>query len=237
MKKLSLILIIALLITILLLPVSKFIFSYFGYTFEFHSNTAYSAIIAVLSVVALIVSLIIDLEVVSKPLGILLAIIPLLNLFSCIRYLFPAKIENKLMYGFALVSIACCCGLCVVFVKSLPLKVCTLTFSSIMIAAMGFIGFFSLVFGSFSVDTHVMRVDSPNGYYCAEVINSDQGALGGDTCVYVSKNPSEIDAGVFKLYAKPQMVYFGEWYEYETIKVSWKDDDTLIINSKEYDIK
>ncbi len=235
MKKISLILIIALLITILILPVSKIIISCFDYRFELSSNTVYSAIIAILSAVALIVSLIIDLEVVSKPLGVLLAIVPMLNLFSCIVYLFPIKLENKLMFGFALVSIACCCALCEIFSKPFVLKVISLVLSSLMIVCVAFVGFISLFF-VFGDSTVVLKADSPNGEYYAEVTRVDQGALGGDTCVYVTKNPSEIDAGVFKLYAKPRMVYFGEWYEYETISVSWKDDDTLIINSSEYDI-
>lgn len=236
MKKLSSILIVALLITILILPVSKFIFSHFGYTFEFCSNTVYSAVIAVLSAVTLIISLHIDLQIVSKPMGVLIAIIPILNLISCIVYLFPIKTENKLMYGFALVSIVCSCALCALFSKPFVLQVTALVLSGLMIACVTFVGFLSLFF-VFGDTTVVAKFDSPDGKCFAEVVSVDQGALGGDTCVYVLKNPTVIDAGVFKLYAKPRMVYFGEWYEYETIKVSWKDDDTLIIDSKEYDIK
>ena len=93
------------------------------------------------------------------------------------------------------------------------------------------------IFGNIGQTTVVKSVDSPNGTYCAQVINNDQGALGGDTVVEVYTNTATVSAWVFTLEKKPRTVYVGEWYEYETIRLCWEDDTRLFINGKEYSVK
>ncbi len=77
---------------------------------------------------------------------------------------------------------------------------------------------------------------SPDNMYYAQVIDSNQGALGGDTHVNVYEN-REIDAGFFKIRKKPQMVFFGDWGAYEKMQIYWKNESCLVINSRKYDIK
>lgn len=91
-------------------------------------------------------------------------------------------------------------------------------------------------FGNIGVNTVVKSIKSPNGLYYAEVIDSDQGALGGDTLVYVYKN-KEINALVFKICEQPQRAYYGEWGEFENMDIYWKNDSCLVINSVEYEIE
>jgi hypothetical protein len=36
--------------------------------------------------------------------------------------------------------------------------------------------------------------------------------------------------------ARPKQLYLGEWGEYETMDIYWKNDDCLVINGKEYGV-
>ena len=99
-----------------------------------------------------------------------------------------------------------------------------------------FISFIFLTFGNIGQNTVVQTIESPNGEYYAQVIDSDQGALGGDTLVDVYQK-SGINAFLFKIEKKPQRVYWGDWGEFENMQIYWKDDNRLVINSVEYEIK
>ena len=77
-------------------------------------------------------------------------------------------------------------------------------------------------------NTVVMTLVSPQGTYTAKVINSDQGAMGGNTLVEVYKG------GLFGREKKVDRVYTGPWGEYETMEIYWKNDHCLVINSVEY---
>jgi hypothetical protein len=104
-----------------------------------------------------------------------------------------------------------------------------------MVLPIWFLSFIALIFGNFGQNTVVQAVESPNGKYCALVIDSNQGALGGDTLVDVYEN-SGFNAILFEIKKKPQRVYFGDWGEFEDIQIYWKDNNCLVINSVEYDI-
>ena len=70
-------------------------------------------------------------------------------------------------------------------------------------------------------NTVVQTPESPDGEYVAQVIRSDQGALGGDTLVevYPKEKPRQ-----------KQRVYVGEWGEYTAMEICWKTDTCLVIN-------
>ena len=89
---------------------------------------------------------------------------------------------------------------------------------------------------SIGQNTVVQIVESPSGKYYAQVIDSDQGALGGDTLVDVDEK-SGINVILFKIEKKPQRVYSGDWGECNDMQIDWKDDDCLIIHSTEYQIR
>ena len=129
----------------------------------------------------------------------------------------------------------CCCILTVKHAKPLAYKIVALVLSALLALP---IGFFSLlvVFFPIGQNTVVQTLESPTGRYYAELINSNQGALGGETVVYVYER-WEIDLLLFKIEKEPQQVYFGEWYEFENMKIHWKDDRCIVINSVEYGIK
>lgn len=100
----------------------------------------------------------------------------------------------------------------------------------------GFFSFITLIFGNIGQNTVVQTVESPNGKYYAQVIDSNQGALGGDTLVDVYKK-SGINFILFRIEKKPQRVYFGDWGDFENMQIDWKDNGCLVINSVEYQIK
>ncbi len=89
---------------------------------------------------------------------------------------------------------------------------------------------------NFGFNTVVKTVRSPDGAYVAEVIDSDQGALGGDTIVTVRENKT-YNAFFFELRKKSERVYTGEWGEYVNMNIYWRDGRTLIVNSNTYTMK
>ncbi len=94
------------------------------------------------------------------------------------------------------------------------------------------IGIFSL-FGNITQNTVIKTVKSPKEKHYAQVIACDQGALGGNTLVYVC----ESEPFIFKIKRLPKKIYQGEWGEFEDMKIYWKEDNCLVINSAEYEIE
>lgn len=93
--------------------------------------------------------------------------------------------------------------------------------------------FFAAIFGNIGKTTVIDSVESPSGRYYAELLDNNHGATGGNTEVVVHER-CLINAIVFRIEKQPKTVYHGEWGEFMNMKITWKDDDTLIINSAEY---
>ena len=105
----------------------------------------------------------------------------------------------------------------------------------VLLFPMGLLSLFSLFpIGRNSV---VQTLPSPGGTYYAEVIDSDQGALGGDTLVEVYDNQKRINLFVLSVQKKPQRVYWGDWGEFKTMKLEWQSEQVLLINGKPYGIQ
>lgn len=87
---------------------------------------------------------------------------------------------------------------------------------------------FSCALGDLTENTVVQTLHSPDGAYIAQVISSDQGAMGGSTLVevYPEGKPRQ-----------KQRVYTGQWEEYTTMEIYWKTDTCLVINGTEYPIE
>lgn len=78
------------------------------------------------------------------------------------------------------------------------------------------------------------RINSPQNKYCAEVVISDYGAMGGNTSVQV-KNYNEFDADLFflKIEEKPKRVYLTQWDGWKNMEIYWKNENCLVIDGKE----
>lgn len=86
--------------------------------------------------------------------------------------------------------------------------------------------------------THTRTVEdtleSPDGALYAEICTVD--ALFGETMEVVVRDNAPAGALFGSYTYKAQTVYEGEPHEIQTAKIEWKDDDTLLINGKEYNI-
>ena len=218
----------------ILYPAGVIITACLGYSFELISVSAFAIAIAALSVWVVALDLNCRNTLENDTIRILLAIITPLSLINAVFYIFECP--QIWVIASVLLSAGCCCYLTVKYGKPLTLKVVTLVLSALMILPIGFFSFIALIFGNIGQNTVVQTVESPSGKYYAQVIDSDQGALGGDTLVDVYQDCG-INALVFKIEKKPQRVYFGEWGEFNTMQIHWKDDNCLVINSVEYEIK
>ena len=234
MKKAISILICLLFSLTMLYPAGVIITACFGYSFELISVSAFAIAIAVLSVCIVILDLVFKNQLESKTVQILPAIITPLSLINAVFYIFECP--QIWVIASVLLSAGCCCYLTVKYGKPLTLKVVTLVLSALMILPIGFFSFISLLFGNIGQNAVVQTVESPSGKYYAQVIDSDQGALGGDTIVQV-RHKEEFNALLFKITKKPQRVYLGDWGEFETLKIYWVDDKHITINGKTYEIE
>lgn len=135
-------------------------------------------------------------------------------LFFCCRVCLPYKITC------GIVSL----GLLLVFVLA--------------IAWMSFCFLLERLVGELGETTVVKELSSPNQGYVAEVVDVDLGATGGDTIVRVSGQGKEIPLLIGKMTnTVRQVVYEGEWGEFQTMEIRWKDEHTLEIDGKEYDVE
>lgn len=93
--------------------------------------------------------------------------------------------------------------------------------------------FFQFTFLSMSVETVVQKSVSPQGNYVAEVIEDDQGALGGDTYVEV-RGAKSLHLLIFTVRPNATCVYKGEYGEAESLELGWCGEEALLIDGKPY---
>ena len=215
----------------ILFPAGTVITACFGYTFKLISVSAFAVTIAALSVYAVFVVKNVS---ENKTIQVLLAMITPLSLINAVFYILESP--QIWVIASALISVGCCCCLTVKYGKPVSLKIVTLVLFALMILPIGFISFIALIFGNIGLNTVVQAVESPSGKYYAQVIDSDQGALGGDTRVDVYQK-SGINVVLFRIEKKPQRVYMGDWGEYKTMRIYWKGEGCLVINAVEYEIE
>ena len=234
MKKRNVILGYILFLLTILFPLGVSISTCFGYTFELASVSVFAIVIVLISIVLCILSHAEEKPYNSGVLGLIFTILTPLSIINAVFFM----LESPKVWIVVSVFIAIGCSAYLTIKHGTPrlLKIIMFALSVILILPVGFLGFISLIFGNIGQDTVVQAVESPNGVYYAEVIDSDQGALGGDTLVEVYEN-AEINLLVFRIFKNPQRVYHGEWGEFEDMDVHWKDDQCLVINSVEHPIE
>jgi len=216
-----------------LLPLGKAVSLCFGCSFTPLSVQAFSIAIAVLSVCVVALDIIYNNTITNTVICAMMTTITPLSLINIFLNLLERGRVSVLVSG--AVCCVCCCILTVKHAKPLVLKIVALVLSVLLALPVGFLSLF-VVFFPIGQNTVVQCLESPNGRYYAEVIDSDQGALGGDTIVNVYEK-WEINLLLFKLEKKPQPVYFGEWGEFKNMEIYWKDDRCIVINSIEYEVE
>lgn len=89
--------------------------------------------------------------------------------------------------------------------------------------------------GNFSSSTVVRAEYSPDNRYIAEVIENNQGALGGATLVTVREN-KELRLPTLAIQKKASCLYTGRYGEFEDMLLSWKSNDMLRIQDRVYTV-
>ncbi len=206
MKKAISILVCLLFVLTTLYPAGVIITVCFGYSFELISVSAFAVAIGVVSVCIVVLDLVYKNTLENNTMRSLLAIITPLSLINAVFYIFE---DPQIWVIVSVLFSACCsCFLAVKHGKPLALKIVALSLSALMALPIGFLSFIALIFGNFGQNTVVKTVVSPSGEYYAQVIDSDQGALGGDTLVDVYEK-SGLNAILFKIEKNSFMIIFG----------------------------
>lgn len=234
MKKVGHILLWALVGFTVMLPGLPLVFACLGFTFQWHGLPVLISVLAGLAVGTVIYSVVVDFTAEPAAVRMLLCMLPVLSLVNMVYYAFQGCPLWTL--GPGLINTGCCCFLAVKFGRSICAKVLPPVLTVLLIYPMIMVSIFCSLAANFTANTVVQTLESPDGKHYAQVIDSDQGALGGDTLVNVCTT-ARLNVFVFTIAKKPQRVYFGNWGEYENMKIHWQDDRHLVINSKIYEIK
>ncbi len=135
---------------------------------------------------------------------------------------------------FVLICCVCSAAMLLKFAHPFALKMVSAIASGFLIVILLLASFLDTIVQD--ANTVVKSIPSLQSAYTAHVIDNDQGALGGNTYVTVEYNKKIINLFICELSKPPVGVYRGDYGEFAYMQVSWKDEDTLIINGLDYDI-
>ncbi|MGN1095610.1 MAG: hypothetical protein ACI4QR_04410 [Eubacteriales bacterium] len=234
MKKASSIIVYLLFAFIILLPLGVILSACFGYEFELKNYPLFSVITALLVICAVVLCNKAENPVGNRIFTVLLVLVTPLSLINAVFYVF--KCNRISVVSGMLICVGCCFYLTIKYSRPLVLKIIGLVLSALMLLPTGLFVFIALIFGDIGQNTVVKSLESPNGTYYAQVISSDQGALGGDTLVDVYEN-KDVNTFIFNISKTPLRLYQGDWGEFENMEIYWIDENCLVINSVEYTIK
>jgi len=99
-----------------------------------------------------------------------------------------------------------------------------------------FVLYIMMIFANFGENTVMKSEISPGSIYIAEIIASDEGAMGGSTLVDVTRLNRDINLFIIgELKKAPKRIYSGRWGEFD-MALRWENDEILYINEIRYDI-
>lgn len=225
----------------LLFPAVTLLGSFCGYAVTFVQIPALAVVLLVLSVCTVALSSVSKEAAFGKVTGVLLALLAPLAIGNAVFLIFGMVKDNAWFVTVlpalcVLASAGCCCYLAARYGAPKGLKNTCLVLFAVMAIPSIFFGFLALTFGNIGVNTVVQTVASPEGGFYAEIIDNDQGALGGNTYVVVHEDHA-INAVFFKIEKKPKYVYTGRWGEFQNMQLYWKSEDCLVINDIEYEVR
>ena len=93
-----------------------------------------------------------------------------------------------------------------------------------------------ILLSDFGRTTIVRQIDSPDERHRILLVDVDQGALGGNTDVFVEHKQAAFDFGFF-LMQKKSLIYRTGWGAFEDMELEWKDDATILIDGKAFQIE
>lgn len=114
---------------------------------------------------------------------------------------------------------------------SKPLRSVTLLLTGVLLIPLVPFTLFFMLFGSIGSQDIAERAYAPGSMHYAEIIDRDEGALGGHTCVEAHWSPS-LDLLLIRYESVPENVYTGPWGAADTLTVTWADADTLLVQGE-----
>ena len=217
----------------LILPLCKIIGAVFGYRFSLRNYSAAIILLAALSLTAM-AFLFLTKASLSSVSAVFSALLPAISAVSGLFFALSDKWKGAVVM--VLLCYGCCMAILIKFAQPVVLKIIMAVFSALLLLFLLLAYLAASFFNGFGRDTVVKSLPSPQQTYVAEVIDSDQGALGGNTIVEVQNQSKTVDLYFGKFSKPPVRVYFGAFGEFENMQIQWGDEHTLIIEGKEYDV-
>ncbi|MGI5897450.1 MAG: hypothetical protein ACOX6U_10980 [Oscillospiraceae bacterium] len=215
-----------------ILLLCKIIGFFFGYQFSLYHHEAFLGITAGLFL--LLTSALFYIKVsINRANAVFAALVFPLVLINSVFFL---SLDWSLTTLFLLIQVGCAIVVYLKFARPIVLKWIAGVVAALLFLLLIFACIMASVFGGLSHNTVVTSITSPQGTYTAEIIDNDQGALGGNTFVEI-KNNAEILPFLIGEFSKSSVrIYAGEWNEFETMQLYWQDESTVVIQGKTYDI-
>ena len=230
------ILICVLFVLVTFLPLGFIVARTFGYSFSLFSYSFFSIVTAVVSAAAAVISFFADREHIKKVYSVFASIVPIILIANYCSSFVKCSSDDHFTIGIAMmIALLFAVILSLQVGKPVALNAVILATSLVAVIPFVIIVWIMSAFSDFGENTVVETIPSPDGERWVEVVDNDQGALGGATVIRVCEDKG-IDLFVFQAEKLPIKIYEGEWREYEELDIRWKDDDCVLINSREYEI-
>ncbi|MBU5449279.1 hypothetical protein [Acetivibrio sp. MSJd-27] len=148
----------------------------------------------------------------------------------------PEYIEPHNFCYVVISSVFMICALIIFFssVKKKGIRIAAGILTAVLSVPCVFFLYIMLLFSNFGSNTILQTVTSPDEAYCAWAVSSDQGALGGDTCLYVRNIKKDVFIGIGTFKAEEKRLRYGRFgEEYDLV---WIDENTLSVDNVQYNI-
>lgn len=212
-----------------------------GYEYRPKSYIAFFAAYLALAAIIIVISVKFR-QNVCKTAKIITYVIPIISVIYTVSLLlsFDFSVNYKthdLIYFELLFAVAVISSIVVFFVYRpvMWIRICAIILTVILSVIFGFIAFISLIFTNFGENTITQTLQSPNNTYVAWTISSDQGALGGDTYVYVRNSKEDVNLLFGTLMTQQKTLWTGGWNAEPILQ--WADDSNLLIDNVNYNVE
>lgn len=214
-----------------LVPLGRIVGAICGYDLVLCDYPIFIVSLTVLSVIATVLLLFLKISL-GKVQIVFSALLPSLSAVNGLFLVLDSPWRATIF--FALICFGCSIIILVQVAHHFALKTISVVFSVFLILLLLFSPLMNYIFGDLGLKTTVKSASSPQHTYTAKIIDSNQGALGGNTIVNVWNNRKVTDLFICKFLKSPVSVYTGNWGESDNMQISWENEHTLIINSREY---
>ena len=226
---------------LLMASVLNFIIYKSGYVYRPKSYIAFFVAYLALAVIVTVITVKFRWNV-CKTAKIITYVIPIIAVIYTVSLLFSFdfSIDYKtysFIYFELLFAVAAISSTVIFFVYRpvIWIRICAIILALIVSVVFGFIVFISLIFTNFGENTITQTLQSPDHTYVAWTISSDQGALGGDTYIYVRNSKRDVNILFGTLMTQKNILWSGAWDAEPTLQ--WEDDNIILIDNVRYNVK